>query len=88
MEKAKRASEDAWMGSVRYDHGERYQDVNVAKEVLHHCGPSSTVRPGIGAKLFNRTFFRCSLEATPCRGSATTSGDRTERRYEEETDND
>jgi hypothetical protein len=80
--KAQRAADNAWMGSVRYDHGERYQDINHAKDVRHNCDPSSTTT------ILNRVFFRCVLEATPCRAPPGSTGERVERRYEEETDDD
>ena len=80
--KAQRAADNAWMGSVRYDHGERYQDINHAKDVRHNCDPSSTTT------ILKRVFFRCVLEATPCRGPSGSTGERVERRYEEETDDD
>lgn len=79
--KAQRAADNAWMGSVRYDHGERFQDLNNAKDVRHNCDPSSTTT------ILKRVFFRCVVEATPCRGPAGTT-ERVERRYEEETDDD
>lgn len=85
---AKRAAENAWMASVRYDHGERYQDINNAKDVRQNCDISSNVRPGLGAKIFNRPFFRCVVEATPCRAPLGSAGERVERRYEEETDDE
>jgi hypothetical protein len=69
------------MGSVRYDHGERFQDLNNARDVRHNCDPSSTTT------ILKRVYFRCVVEATPCRGAAGTS-ERVERRYEEETDDD
>ncbi len=76
--RAQRAADNAWMGSVRYDHGERFQDLNYAKDVRHNCGPSSTTT------ILKRTFFRCSIEATPCRAPL---GDttRVERKYEDDT---
>lgn len=80
--KAQRAADNAWMGAVRYDHGERYQDINNAKDIRHNCDPSSTTT------ILKRVFFRCVLEATPCRGATGASGERVERRYEEETDED
>ncbi len=70
------------MGAVRYDHGERYQDLNNAKDVRHNCDPSSTTT------ILKRVFFRCVVEATPCRAATGASGERVERRYEEETDDD
>jgi hypothetical protein len=80
--KAQRAADNAWMGSVRYDHGERYQDLNHAKDVRHNCDPSSTTT------ILKRVYFRCVVEATPCRAPTGASGERVERRYEEETDDD
>lgn len=80
--KAQRASDNAWMGAVRYDHGERYQDLNHAKDVRHNCDPSSTTT------ILKRVFFRCVIEATPCRAPTGAAGERVERRYEEETDED
>jgi hypothetical protein len=79
--RAQRAADNAWMGSVRYDHGERYQDLNYGKDVRHNCGPSSTTT------ILKRTFFRCSIEATPCRAPV---GDttRVERKYEDDTPDD
>ena len=80
--KAQRAADNAWMGAVRYDHGERYQDINNAKDIRHNCDPSSTTT------VLKRVYFRCVLEATPCRGATGASAERVERRYEEETDDD
>jgi hypothetical protein len=80
--KAQRAADNAWMGSVRYDHGERYQDLNHAKDVRHNCDPSSTTT------ILKRVFFRCVIEATPCRAPLGSGSERVERRYEEETDED
>ena len=80
--KAQRASDNAWMGSVRYDHGERYQDLNHAKDVRHNCDPSSTTT------ILKRVYFRCVVEATPCRAPLGSTSERVERRYEDETDDD
>lgn len=74
---AQRAAENAWMGSVRYDHGERYQDINQAKDVRNNCDPSSV------SAVLKTPHFRCAVEATPCRG-AVGATERVERRYEEE----
>ena len=79
---AQRAAENAWMGSVRYDHGERYQDLNHAKDVRHNCDPSSTTT------ILKRVYFRCVVEATPCRAPLGSTSERVERRYEDETDDD
>ncbi len=73
---ARRAAENGWMGSVRYDFGERYQDINRAKDVRLNCGPSSV------SLALKTPHFRCAVEATPCRD---TQGYQTEpdaRRYD------
>jgi hypothetical protein len=80
--KALKAADDAWMGAVRYDFGERYQDLNHAKDVRHNCDPSST------SSILKRVHFRCVIEATPCRAPTGTVEERIERRYEEEEDDD
>ena len=79
--RAQRAADNAWMGSVRYDHGERFQDMNHAKDVRHNCGPSSTTT------ILKRTFFRCSVEATPCRAPLGDTS-RVDRKYEDDTPDD
>jgi len=76
---AQRAAENAWMGSVRYEHGERYQDINQAKDVRHNCDPSSV------SAILKTPHFRCAVEATPCRGAIGPS-EQVERRYENETE--
>ena len=73
---ALRAAENGWMGAVRYDHGERYQDINRAKDVRHICGPSS-----VSAAL-RVPHFRCVVEATPCRETKGTPAEPDERRYD------
>lgn len=80
--KARRAADDAWMGAVRYDHGERFQDLNHAKDVRHNCDPSST------SSILKRVHFRCVVEATPCRAPAGASEEKVERRYDDEDDDD
>jgi hypothetical protein len=82
---ARRAADDAWMGAVRYDHGERFQDLNHAKDVRHNCDPSTPVSPAV---LIKKVYFRCVVEATPCRGPTGTSEERYERRYEEDDSDD
>jgi hypothetical protein len=83
--RARRAADDAWMGAVRYDHGERFQDLNHAKDVRHNCDPSTPVSPAVVIK---KTYFRCVVEATPCRAPTGTTEERYERRYEEEAGDD
>ena len=81
-EKARRAADDAWMGAVRYDHGERFQDLNHAKDVRHNCDPSST------SSILKRVHFRCVVEATPCRAPTGSSEPRVPRRYEDDDGDD
>jgi hypothetical protein len=85
MNKAKRAADDAWMGAVRYDHGERFQDLNNAKDVRHNCDPSTPVSP---ATIIKKIYFRCVVEATPCRAPTGSASERYERRYEEDDSDD
>jgi len=73
---ARRAAENGWMGAVRYDHGERYQDINRAKDVRHVCGPSSI------SVALKTPHFRCVVEATPCRATQGTPTEPDERRYD------
>jgi hypothetical protein len=79
-EKALKAAESAWMGAVRYDFGERYQDLNHAKDVRNNCDPSSVTR------LVKTPYFRCAVEATPCRAPNGSTDVRVERRYEVESE--
>jgi hypothetical protein len=76
-EKALKAADDAWMGAVRYDHGERYQDLNHARDVRHNCDPSST------SSILKRVHYRCVVEATPCR-APTGNVEARVRRYDED----
>jgi hypothetical protein len=80
--KAQRAADDAWMGAVRYDHGERFQDLNHAKDVRHNCDPSST------SSILKRVHFRCVVEATPCRAPTGALEEKVERRYDDDDDDD
>jgi hypothetical protein len=80
--RARRAADDAWMGAVRYDHGERFQDLNHAKDVRHNCDPSST------SSILKRVHFRCVVEATPCRAPTGATEEKVERRYEEDEADD
>jgi hypothetical protein len=60
-EQAQLSAEQTWMGSVRHDFGERYQNLAMAKDVRYTCAPSS---PKAGLK---RAMYRCATEAVPCR---------------------
>lgn len=62
-EQAQFSAEQAWMGAVRYDFGERYQNLALAKEVRYTCAPSSSATSPKGK------MFRCTTEAMPCRAS-------------------
>lgn len=73
---ARRAAENGWMGAVRYDYGERYQDINRARDVRLSCGPSS-----VSAAL-KTPHYRCAVEATPCRGTVGTPTEPDDRRYD------
>jgi hypothetical protein len=73
---ARRAAENGWMGSVRYDFGERYQDINRAKDVRLNCGPSSV------SLALKTPHFRCAVEATPCRDTQGYQTEPDERRYD------
>jgi hypothetical protein len=77
-EKARFAADDSWMGSVRYDFGERFQDLNYAKDVRHNCDLSSKT------PFLKSARFRCVVAATPCRAPAGAAEERVETRYEEE----
>ena len=79
---ARRAAENGWMGSVRYDFGERYQDINRAKDVRLNCGPSSV------SVALKTPHFRCAVEATPCRDTQGYQGEPDERRYDPPTRED
>jgi hypothetical protein len=73
---ARRAAENGWMGSVRYDFGERYQDINRAKDVRLNCGPSSV------SVALKTPHYRCAVEATPCRDTQGYQTEPDERRYD------
>lgn len=77
-EKARYAADDAWMGTIRYDYGERFQDLNYAKDVRHNCDLSSKT------PFLKSARFRCVVEATPCRAPAGATEEHVETRYEEE----
>lgn len=77
-EKARFAADDAWMGAIRYDFGERFQDLNYAKDVRHNCDLSSKT------PFLKSARFRCVVEATPCRAPAGATEEHFETRYEEE----
>lgn len=58
--RAQRAAEEAWIGRVRHDYGERYMDLNHVKDVRLVCAVSSV------SAILKRAYFRCKIWATPC----------------------
>lgn len=76
--RALKNAERAWMGAVRYDHGERFQDLTNAKDIRRNCDPSS-VRDG---------SVRCVVEATPCRAPIGSTDVRMDHRVSDEKDDD
>jgi len=73
-EEAQKAADNAWMGEVRYDYGERYQDLGRARDVRQNCNRSST------SSALKSAHFRCVVEATPCRAPVGAVEQRAERR--------
>ena len=59
QEDALAAAQRAWMGTVRFDYGERFMDLATAQDARHSCVPSST------GTVLKGNMFRCVLEATP-----------------------
>ena len=81
--RALKNAERAWTGAVRYDFGERYQNLDRAKDVRHNCDPSST------SSILKRVHFRCALTATPCRATEQDRSEHNNRRYDrDEVDTD
>lgn len=74
--RALKAAERAWMGAIRYDHGERYQDLDNAKDVLRNCDPSSVRDQSV----------RCVIEATPCLAPRGSTSVRLKGRYNDDDD--
>jgi hypothetical protein len=82
---AKKEAEDAWMSAVRYDHGERFQNLENAKDVRYNCDPSTPVSP---AAFVKKTYVRCAVEGTPCRAQTGAAEEKFERRFTNEDDKD
>jgi hypothetical protein len=71
-ERARRSADDAWMSSVRFDYGERYHDLNNAKDVSHVCIASSVAgESAFTSRFIVRTLFRCMVVAKPCQTPST-----------------
>jgi hypothetical protein len=86
-EKAQQTAESAWRGAVRYDYGERYQNLDHAKDIRTNCDPSTVPSRGI-SKLLKAVQYRCVVEATPCRAPPGAEDKGVERRIEAESDDD
>ena len=59
-----------WTGAVRFQYGEVYIDYSIAENQKVLCTPSSvsdTVTSKLQEKVFNTEYFRCEVQATPCR---------------------
>ncbi|HJZ31583.1 MAG TPA: hypothetical protein VKF35_10780 [Hyphomicrobiaceae bacterium] len=73
----------AWRAWVRSDHGERYQDLDAAKNGEYRCWRSSTNESTIGKVgefLTGQYRKRCQVWATPCLGERhTLDGDKDDR---------
>src|SRR5262245_6654311 len=73
----------AWRAWVRSDHGERYQDLDAAKNGEYRCWRSSTNESTIGKVgefLTGQYRKRCQVWATPClRERHTLDGDKDDR---------
>jgi hypothetical protein len=78
--RARKAAYDAWMGRVRNDYGERYQDLTFAEDPRQVCGVSTPVSPAL---IIKKLYFRCTVSAKPCQVPATPLA-KIELRYEEE----
>jgi hypothetical protein len=63
-ERARRSADDVWMDSVLFDYGERYRDLNYAKDVRHICVGSSQT------PFLKSARFRCMVSAKPCQAPA------------------
>lgn len=70
-----REAEALWIARVRFDFGERYTDLNQAKDVNSACVSWSI--PGIEL----RREYRCKIWARPCAASEF-DVERVERKYE------
>jgi hypothetical protein len=73
----------AWRAWVRSDHGERYQDLDSAKNGEYRCWRSSTNESTLGKVgefLTGQYRKRCQVWAVPCLGERhTLDGDKDDR---------
>ena len=72
VESAKARAILAWRGEVTFNFGDRYQDVDHARDPNYACAPSG-VPDTVGGKLQDAigiNHFRCRFSAHPCRAEA------------------
>jgi hypothetical protein len=58
---ARNSAVEAWMQDVRYKHGIRYANIDIAKDPHFHCSPSGVV------PIAKTYIWTCAVEAGPCR---------------------
>ena len=78
VESAKARAILAWRGEVTFNYGDRYQDVDHARDPNYACAPSG-VPDTVGGKLQDAigiNHFRCRFSAHPCRAEAKTFTER------------
>jgi hypothetical protein len=68
LARARYSADDMWMGRVRFDYGERYVDINNAKDKSYLCVASTPVSPAV---IIKRVYFRCMTTARPCQAPST-----------------
>ena len=64
VEGAKKAANDAWAGTVRFHLGEKFMDLNNARNIVYTCSRSS-IKEG-GVTTLGQSLTRCEIEAQPC----------------------
>lgn len=70
IENAKARAITSFTGATRFQFGEVYLDFSLAEDVKILCSPSSvsdTITSKIQEKVFNTEYFRCEVQARPCR---------------------
>ena len=58
---AEEAAKKDWAETVRYDYGERFMDIDHAKDYRHACSRSSV------GEIAGSVLYRCEVKARPCR---------------------
>lgn len=70
------AAKRSWQAATRYDHGEKYMNIEDAKFVRHRCSRAETNETAIGRAVESVTGgetwrTRCEVVAQPCRRGMT-----------------